>query len=798
MNNLNKYPEKRMTHRLQHDYSSHMIFEPSGKLKISEIIIHTNDLRASLSELPSDVKESSVVEDTCSKSEDPSKVTVSESLFCNCCQIQFADREEQIGHYKCDWHRYNLHCRLRNVPPVSDEEFEKIAGDVSSISGSDDEDEDNMRDHYLPKEEFPHTKEKDSEALSQRAFHKVFFKNKDGELLSVHRCLLHHKKSPINEREEMVSAISQLPEKSKWIILMVSSGHFAGAVFHGKEVVEHKTFHRYTVRAKRGTAQSSKDSQGGAPKSAGATLRRYNEAALTQEVQDLLSSWGGHIKSCDFVFLRVPVASKVMLFGGKNPSFKKDDLRLRVIPLITRRPTFSEVQRVHQILASVECYGKDADVESFIPKTSPSRVAKDANQFGKGTQLRSKKKQQTENSKLTKHNSSDDLERFPEEMVDTECDLVETQEEIDFSELKQFDSSVRHKTYKKSKADLGKSQKSTKENKLEDETTRLRNHLFTMCKTGDVQVLKTVLKDIQDSHSCAADMCKLSLHNKDIHIISSAQQADLHIATESCQCQDQGQTMNKLDSAVTNNLTRSENETNTAAISVICTDSSRQGDCPNEDSAPTGSYFNGKHEIHNLPDFLNRPVNDNEITYLHLAAKEGHHEVVTALLEAGADPSLRDKTGKTPYYLGGMDVRNAFRRFMANFPDRYDYVKAQIPSPLTAEMEAEKKLKAAEKKKAKKKALNERNKEKKAAEAVIKEENREKERFLGLSEREKRALAAERRLLQQSAETGTVMPVLSRCWQCGSDITGKVPFEYSDYKFCTTKCLRDHRTKSSR
>lgn len=47
-------------------------------------------------------------------------------------------------------------------------------------------------------------------------------------------------------------------------------------------MIDHKTFHRYTVRARRGTAQSTKDANGGAPKSAGATLRRYNEAALIQ------------------------------------------------------------------------------------------------------------------------------------------------------------------------------------------------------------------------------------------------------------------------------------------------------------------------------------------------------------------------------------------------------------------------------------------------------------------------------------------------------------------------------------
>lgn len=49
-----------------------------------------------------------------------------------------------------------------------------------------------------------------------------------------------------------------------------------------KEVVQHKTFHRYTVRAKRGTAQGLRDAQNRshAPKSAGASLRRYNETAL--------------------------------------------------------------------------------------------------------------------------------------------------------------------------------------------------------------------------------------------------------------------------------------------------------------------------------------------------------------------------------------------------------------------------------------------------------------------------------------------------------------------------------------
>ena len=63
--------------------------------------------------------------------------------------------------------------------------------------------------------------------------------------------------------DETLSLFTSLPKKHYWIILMTAGGHFAGAVFSGKEVLTHKTFHRYTVRAKRGTAQGARDSQQG-------------------------------------------------------------------------------------------------------------------------------------------------------------------------------------------------------------------------------------------------------------------------------------------------------------------------------------------------------------------------------------------------------------------------------------------------------------------------------------------------------------------------------------------------------
>ena len=57
--------------------------------------------------------------------------------------------------------------------------------------------------------------------------------------------------------------------------------------------MEHKTFHRYTVRAKRGTAQSTMDNKGKNVKSVGANMRRHHEQALVQDghVDNILFPW---------------------------------------------------------------------------------------------------------------------------------------------------------------------------------------------------------------------------------------------------------------------------------------------------------------------------------------------------------------------------------------------------------------------------------------------------------------------------------------------------------------------------
>lgn len=49
-------------------------------------------------------------------------------MSCSFCDVEFADRDEQVRHYKSDFHRFNLKRRLRGAPPVTEEGFEDIAG----------------------------------------------------------------------------------------------------------------------------------------------------------------------------------------------------------------------------------------------------------------------------------------------------------------------------------------------------------------------------------------------------------------------------------------------------------------------------------------------------------------------------------------------------------------------------------------------------------------------------------------------------------------------------------------------
>ncbi|XP_032073618.1 ankyrin repeat and zinc finger domain-containing protein 1 [Thamnophis elegans] len=654
---------------------------------------------------------------------------VSDRMYCSVCSKTFENRDEQKEHYRLDWHRFNLKQRLLGHQMLTAEEFEAKtqADDVSSISGSDSSD---CESNSESESQSCLNGERKGIGYCNPRSQRVLFKNSEAQLISVFRCvLLNTTKGSLEEPANLVASLQRQNPQTSWVILMAGGGHFAGAVFQGNEILAHKTFHRYTVRARRGTAQGMRDAQGTMPKSAGASLRRYNETALLKEIQELLMSWTNYLKEAECIFLRAPHNNQALFFSSKHGPLLRGDPRIRRIPFSTRRATFREVERVHGTLSSLLVYGNNTTVADLTSsqKTWKKAARKDeASTQPSGT---SEEGSHFEAEGIHRYSYSVTLpvsvakieEEEDEEVGKENLELVE--ETLNLLDLREFEVTPKQNRKKRRRkpktppksgmetsgsvapsTSVCRGPESTEVQEQQESqdapSTTVQDALFTACKMGDIGALQ--------------------------HLLGMADNT-----TDNSECSDK----------VTKQL-------------------------------------------------LNTPLDESGWTVLHVAAAAGRTAVVRLLLESGADPAIRDRKEQPPYCVStNKQTRNEFRRFMGEQPDRYDYTRAQVPGPLTAEMEA----RQAERRRAQKALRKQREREDREAQLLLEQEQEEKRRFALLSDREKRALMAERRFASQLKDAGASLTNTRRCWFCGESLLGCIPFHYLDFSFCSTNCLQAHR-----
>lgn len=100
-----------------------------------------------------------------------------EELHCRTCLISFPDLEDYKFHFKDDLHRFNIKLKLGGKPPVSQEQFCELEDGISSISGSDSEEDAELNINKL-----------------SIGSPKVYFQNKFGQRMALYKCLLYSKK----------------------------------------------------------------------------------------------------------------------------------------------------------------------------------------------------------------------------------------------------------------------------------------------------------------------------------------------------------------------------------------------------------------------------------------------------------------------------------------------------------------------------------------------------------------------------------------------------------------------------
>lgn len=345
---------------------------------------------------------------------------VSTILHCNVCQINFDDRALQKLHYQTDFHTLNLKRKLKNLPIITVEDFERDRGrqesskeksssepdsdlnlidemeEDSSASDKDDETndiyEESVRDISHRLEDLS-TNEEDTILISHlntKSAH-IYFQSSllpETEIFGIYKSLF-DKTTISNPYETLklwntgsseVGAISAL--------FMVGGGHFAGAIVSHQRVnvggnakkqdvnfqeqavlfLEHKTFHRYTTRRKQGGSQSAMDNAKGKANSAGSTLRRYNEAALKIDIENLLKDWEPYLAKCENIFLRARSAQDRRVFV-ESTCIKKEDPRLKNFPFTTSRPTVAELRRAWCELTYLKRLSKPEPLMTKVPLT---------------------------------------------------------------------------------------------------------------------------------------------------------------------------------------------------------------------------------------------------------------------------------------------------------------------------------------------------------------------------------------------------------------------------------------------
>ncbi|CUS08373.1 unnamed protein product [Tuber aestivum] len=305
---------------------------------------------------------------------------------CGLCGVNSTTVEEQKAHVRSDLHRFNLKRRIAGQAAVPEAEFEKMLEDMNeSISGSENDSESSGDDNDPLSTLFRRKARIASEATGSP--HQTS-KTGPGKApiiwysspllphtvsLGVYRALFPHVE---RDGADYISGLqsSQLkanPEENPAHIFMcmIGGGHFAamvvslaprnlkrqGTMEREVTVLAHKTFHRYTTRRKQGGAQSSNDSAKGNAQSAGAQIRRYNEAMLMTEVRDLLASWRGFIDTAKLIFIRATGSvNRRTLFGYEDAPLRSHDPRIRGFPFTTRRATQSELLRCFTELTRVK------------------------------------------------------------------------------------------------------------------------------------------------------------------------------------------------------------------------------------------------------------------------------------------------------------------------------------------------------------------------------------------------------------------------------------------------------------
>ena len=344
---------------------------------------------------------------------------VTSSFLCSTCAVAVDTAEELREHARSGWHQHNIRLTSQHKPAIDEPTYLALPANHSTstaastvhttssqpASASDDTDEEE-------KQQLSNDDDDDDGAVTLAGSPRLSFTT-DSQHVLIWKSLLTHPRLPWSTSPFPVrashyhTAFRDLSSLSRIGVFLCLGGRFAAGLFTGIDCVQHRTFARYTVRAKQGGSQTANDAanSGHQAKSIGSSIRRKEAVRFREEVHEVMAEWRDEIAACQRIFLFAPSYNRGIFYrpaitrlkrpttsdtitttdsGGSGSSsvevdvsWDKTDVRIRSIPFSVYRPTFAEVQRVHKMLTTVEFVDRvPGDDDEYVP-VEPADDVKD-------------------------------------------------------------------------------------------------------------------------------------------------------------------------------------------------------------------------------------------------------------------------------------------------------------------------------------------------------------------------------------------------------------------------------------
>lgn len=193
--------------------------------------------------------------------------------------------------------------------------------------------------------------------------------------------------------------------------------------------------------------------------------------------------------------------------------------------------------------------------------------------------------------------------------------------------------------------------------------TKLRNALFTACKMGCLDSVHMCLEKLHTEHTQSGASCfknadedsaTIPQHSHNSAVTgSSVESSDICDVSKIANCVQQTVVSSSLTpeysanmapdlSAITDSCVEepSISKSSIGVCNALDIDNHIQQTVDSSSSGtenPTKITSGSSAGVH----FLNLPLSDDGTTFLHVAAQEGHPDMVTELLSSGADPAVK-------------------------------------------------------------------------------------------------------------------------------------------------------------